>query len=142
MELTWIRFLLLISLVSIGCNREYDGDRSAYADTHAKLRNIAEVLHEFEARRNLKQYRSFEDAFDDWCKRSIIKASTRHLRFDAWDRPFEWKVRAVEGKTIIRVNSKGPDGISQMGEGDDIFMEFQIGDDGIISYKIIHPKKK
>jgi hypothetical protein len=93
---------------------------------------IEEILYSRTARERLNHYRSFEDAVDDWCKRGVVKGGGDYIRFDGWGRPFEWKVSKVDGKTVIRVNSKGPDGISQNGKGDDFFLEIRIGNDGRI----------
>jgi hypothetical protein len=56
---------------------------------------------------------------------------------DSWNHPYRWKAIRDAKRTIIRVMSDGPDGISQDGEGDDLWVEivYQNGKDGHMNIK-------
>jgi len=139
-----MKFLMPVLFTVIGASTgctDAGTSSSDYANTHAKLRNIAEILERLDARQNLKGNKSIEDAFVDWSKLGIIKEHAQHLKFDGWDKLFEWNVKEDGKDVVVLINSKGPDGISQDGMGDDIYLEFHISKDGATKYEIHRPRK-
>lgn len=58
-----------------------------------------------------------------------------HLMQDYWKRSFVWQVSRSHDATRIRIISRGPNGILEDGEGDDLFVEILIPRTGEPSWR-------
>ena len=95
-----------------------------------------------EAGLDLVKYKSANQALEELKNKRLVDGfPINRMKEDYWGRPFQWLVKTQGADAVIRVGFKGRDGVSQEGEGDDLYMDFFIKVDGT-SYYYLKPCPK
>jgi len=127
----WIIALIVscAAMVShVGCTR-LDSDMPS-VKTRYRLNIIGEVVQECVKRGiNMQKIKSLADLLSVANENGLIPECqylNREYERDFWDRPFRFIIKTQGIQTLIRIMSDGPDGISQDGKGDDLFIEIEL----------------
>jgi len=137
------RFLVSSILLGVcyGCSPDFTMARDV---TLHRLSTLAEgITISLQEREKVEDLTSLENAVRLLTEKGYVKASpsTRsELMQDYWKRPFEWELSQTDGKTRIRILSRGPNGILENGQGDDLFVEILVRRGGDISWRR-HPER-
>jgi hypothetical protein len=130
-EKPYHKFCIIFILGVVGCR--YSDRNQAYAETYALLQDWGkslETAHKVGV--DVAKYPDLESAYKELKQLKIIEAEgwPGRMKRDYWERPFRWEIRKQGMTTIIRIISDGRDGISQKGEGDDLYLDFSIPQKG------------
>jgi hypothetical protein len=78
--------------------------------------------------------KSLEELVDEAVKTRLIYPddyqNSKLYKEDYWGHLYSWEKSVSEDEVYIRVLSNGPDGVTQGGEGDDLFVEVRISTKG------------
>lgn len=128
--------MLLLPFCILGCQgRTFDSHREDPQTWH-DLGVWAEYIKTSHAAGGvLHEKKSLEEALSYLGAMKVVSAghADLFLRTDGWGRPFQWTSTRDDKQTRVRVLSLGPDGISQDGQGDDIFVLVAVPKKGDVS---------
>jgi hypothetical protein len=124
--------LVGMNALAPGCRSE--NDYSPTRVTHGNLKAMGGFAVELATKGVcVSDFKSVDDLLRRAAKEGVIsepEIDYRGYHRDAWGRPYRWQVVAEGAEITVRIVSDGNDGISQEGQGDDIYVEIMITRDG------------
>ena len=116
----------LSAIAIAGCAKVRNG--TAESDTLHRLKNWPEAIHvALQVNDDIRTYKNLSEFVAAWKKKAhsvVACVSADYTLNDVWGQPIELRILTYsDDLKQVRILSLGKDGISQDGEGDDLYVE-------------------